>query len=835
MRFAYSALSVAIFSILTTAVYAEPDSQNKAVNLSAIVLQAEDDSAKNSLGKTVYSKADLEKIPNSSKNITDFLKVNPNIQFDSRARSALQQGELSPSDISINGGLGYDNKFLINGMSTNNNINPVGASTSNDPNDLLGTSQTVAVNTDLLCKITVLDSNVSAEYGEFTGGVVSAETCKPNTAVGEIHGQINYDYTSDSWSKIQFPNPEDLEGFEDSTSEKSQPFFTKQGVSANIYGNVSDSLGFNAFGSYRHSAIPLKTTIQDPTRFEQERESSNAGLELFYQPSDQTRLKVGAQFFENQGQYFVANVKDSESTHSSDSQSFYINLAQDFSKLTLEQQLNYQTQAAQRSALPYTYVWNSSVDKNWSNDGSAREGHLGNLEQEERRLEYAVKAKLQPLEFAASTHQIKVGAGFGHYEADWQRPQDVYSYSTPLALKTGDCLGLTGHAAACDTSAGSKTNFGDGQYLSLRTIYAAGQVDVQQDRWHAFIEDQISWNEYLKLQLGLRSDYDSLTKNLNIAPRTSLSYLPLGDQRLSFSTGWNRYYGMNAFANELQDRLDQLQNRQKRASLAAGWSDDPAYTGATATYRSQLDTPFSDEIVFAMNSQVRNMNIGLKWVNRDNQDQLRQTKIEKRPEVTGTQQFSRSYDNSGRSESDIYTLSLSNINPLQFKNTRHQLSLAADYTDTIRNFESYNSVAYYGTPIVIYDGKKTDAEFIPASTFNTPWTVRGTWNIAFDRIPLQISNFLSYQGKTDAMKRKANGYTDEDGIKYDTYTPYETKAKFAWDMRTTYDILNHERYKTILGLTINNVTNHRNMYIDSSGVAKPEIGRQFIADVTFKF
>jgi hypothetical protein len=387
MRFAYSALSIAIVSILNTSVYAEQNSQDDVVNLSAIVLQAQDDAPKNTLGKTVYSKADLEKIPNSSKNITDFLKVNPNVQFDNRARSGLQQGELSPSDISINGGLGYDNKFIVNGMSTNNNINPVGASTSNDPNDLLGTSQSVAVNTDLLCDITVLDSNVSAEFGEFTGGVVSAKTCKPTTAVGELHGQVNYDYTSDSWSKIQFPNADAQENFEESTSEKSQPFFTKQGVSANVYGNVTESLGFNAFGSYRHSAIPLKTTLQDPTRFEQERESTNAGLELFYQPSDKTRLKVGAQFFENQGLYFVSNVKDSESTHTSDSQSFYVNLEQDFAKFTLEQQLNYQTQAAERSALPYTYVWNSSIDKNWGTDNSAREGNLGNLQQEERRLE----------------------------------------------------------------------------------------------------------------------------------------------------------------------------------------------------------------------------------------------------------------------------------------------------------------------------------------------------------------------------------------------------------------------------------------------------------------
>ena len=75
-------------------------------------------------------KKDIEKTPNSSKNITDFLKVNPSVQFNRNSRTGKNQGELSPQDISINGGLAYDNKFLINGINFNNNINPTSTAAS---------------------------------------------------------------------------------------------------------------------------------------------------------------------------------------------------------------------------------------------------------------------------------------------------------------------------------------------------------------------------------------------------------------------------------------------------------------------------------------------------------------------------------------------------------------------------------------------------------------------------------------------------------------------------------------------------------------------------------
>lgn len=828
MQFAYSPLTLAIFAALNPLAYAgdlEDTRIQPAAKLETITVEV---TKADEAGQTSYSKEDLEKTPNSSKNITDFLKVNPNVQFDSNARSGLKQGELTPSEISINGGLPYDNKFLMNGMSINNSINPDSSAGSANVSELMGSSQTVAVNTDLLCKLTVLDSNVSAEYGEFTGGVVSAETCAPTTAIGKMHGHISYDYTADRWTKIHFPTQEQADSFENSVNEANQPFFTKQGISATAYGRLSETLAMNASGSYRRSDIPLKTSISTPADFDQKRESSNAGLELFYTPNDQAALKIGAQLMASEGAYFLATTANSESIHASDSQNFYINYDQNFNAVQIEQQLSYQTQTASREGEKDNYSWLKSSTKNWRASGTQIEGSFGTMEQQEEKLEYTAKAIFEPIHIGRTRQTFKLGAGYGHYNAYWERPETTYIYSGAAGSKSNlNCYDASGERLdACDEGNGS-----DGQYLANRTAYLAGKIQVQQDRWHAFAENQIQWDQYFTATLGLRTDYDSLTKNNPIAPRSALVYRPFGNDSLYFSAGWNRYYGLNAFYNELQDRKGLLLASQTRTDLSNNWKDKN--TAASYSYRSQLDSPYADETLFAVNGRYANAFMGLKWVNRKNKDQLRRTQSLIDPSIDSARS-TYTYDNSGRSESDIFSLSIRNIQPLQFLSSRHRFSFDADYTQTERNFNSYSSSFYIGTPEIHYDGKIINAEDRPAETFNTPWTTRLGWNIQFDRLPFSINNFISYQGKADAMKKTVKGYTDENGIEYDMYTPYTAKNKFYWDLRAAYDIPMAHGSQTTLGLTVNNVTDRKNTYV-SSGIVYPDIGRQFIADITFKF
>lgn len=134
MRFAYSTLSIAILSALSSNLFAQttnPKAQSKPeaeVKLSTIVIETK---VENEVGITVYSKEDLEKTPNSSKNITDFLKVNPNVQFSNEHMAASSQADLKPAEISIHGAQSFNNKFVVNGVSNSNNLDPAGSGTTN--------------------------------------------------------------------------------------------------------------------------------------------------------------------------------------------------------------------------------------------------------------------------------------------------------------------------------------------------------------------------------------------------------------------------------------------------------------------------------------------------------------------------------------------------------------------------------------------------------------------------------------------------------------------------------------------------------------------------------
>jgi len=89
-----------------------------------------------------------------------------------------------------------------------------------------------------------LDSNFSAKYGSFTGGVISADTCVPNTEIGKTHGSISYDYTESDWTRYNIFTSEDIKEFDEST-QTHQKEFKQQGLIANFYGRMSENSGIN--------------------------------------------------------------------------------------------------------------------------------------------------------------------------------------------------------------------------------------------------------------------------------------------------------------------------------------------------------------------------------------------------------------------------------------------------------------------------------------------------------------------------------------------------------------------------------------------------------------
>jgi outer membrane receptor protein involved in Fe transport len=83
--------------------------------------------------------------------------------------------------VSINGGLAYDNNFLINGVNVQ------------DP--IFGSTNNLFIE-DAILETQVLTSGISAEYGAFTGGVLNVIT---KSGGNEFSGSLRGDFTKPNW------------------------------------------------------------------------------------------------------------------------------------------------------------------------------------------------------------------------------------------------------------------------------------------------------------------------------------------------------------------------------------------------------------------------------------------------------------------------------------------------------------------------------------------------------------------------------------------------------------------------------------------------------------
>jgi outer membrane receptor protein involved in Fe transport len=94
--------------------------------------------------------------------------------------------------IQISGAYSYDNLFLVNGAVTNENLR--------------GQTHNLFIE-DAIQETTVMTGAISAEFGRFTGGVVSAIT---KSGGNEYHGTFRDSLTNPSWtSKTDFPGQQD--------------------------------------------------------------------------------------------------------------------------------------------------------------------------------------------------------------------------------------------------------------------------------------------------------------------------------------------------------------------------------------------------------------------------------------------------------------------------------------------------------------------------------------------------------------------------------------------------------------------------------------------------
>ena len=839
-----------------------------------------DDTSKYQSG-TSLNKDSLNALPNGNGDITSALKVLPNVQYDNTQFTSHTPGEIDPANISISGGLFYQNNFTLDGFNMNNDLDPItgssvagtGGASQGLPS---GRSQGFNIDTSLLDSIKVLDSNIGAAYGGFTGGVVEANVRNPR--LDGWHFDISYQHTSDKLTHYYITD-EFKENFENSTDEKFQPKFSKHLIKASVEGWINEKFGIIGAFSTTRSKIPLQgytsaNQYNNPTeafdKRNQTRRSDNYYLKAIYNVTSDFSLEANLGYMPQYNTYFNNTTKDSFYTMQSGGWQGGLKGLWDTSIGLWTNSLGYSLlENSRQSDKNYYLTWRHSPDdKNWAStvSGYAMEGGVSDVNQVQHSLSYKSDMQFEFFDF----FKLRVGGEFDYQYVAREIMRDYYfnsyvngGYTQNLngaACGGVDLFGVPLCSTAATTAWNAIASF-NGQYINNLNVIKKGLTKIDVLSYAFYVEEDVKLfdNEkvgMLSTRLGLRLDGDNYMDKGTVAPRLSLAYvLPWRgqnfDTRLTF--GANRYYGRNLFSYRLYDSILAATKNLTRADINAEWVESEV--SASSQYEfNRLDIPYSDELMVGLSQDIGFVNFNAKYINRQGKDEI----IQRSKSYNSTlRRYEYYYTNEGSSKSDILSVSVENIMPLTTFGVGYHFLLAFDHTLVDRAYNPFAAdETHIDDPDIFYDGSVMKWSERPAENFARPWTLRlnttQTMKLGWTR--LLWNNFFRYRSGYDRMvrlTRTSPNWNADIGNTMEQYGKYHFKGAFNWDMRVGLEFMLGKAGTFYTNVDIINVLNLKNMTTISgangnlgltsaalsAAAAYPmyDVGRQFWLQFGYKY
>ncbi|NSL54948.1 TonB-dependent receptor plug domain-containing protein [Uliginosibacterium aquaticum] len=784
----------------------------------------------------------IRNMPAINGDLTSQLKLNPNIQYSEAQLSSQTAGEIAPAEISIHGAKPYQNEILLDGVSIANDLDPGNKIVTTNPEYIPGNAQALAIDSSILCDVEVKDSNVSAEYGRFTGGVVDAKICSARKRFG---GSLAIGYTSSDWTHL-FIDPAKQEEFENSSTADNQPRFKKWTYKTTLETRPDPSWGLLMSVVRKQSDIPLNrfsTTNAGTTESRevtQQRIQDTLVIKTDFAPAGSAHKgDVSLVYAPTENSYFIENYRNSDYTIKSGGLNLAGHLESRLAPATLSQQISFsETDQSRRSDADYYRDWRWSADKNWGDssqsNASSGEGAWGDVDQKMQNLGYKLKSAFHELSLGDTRHRVSSGLEYQQKHAEYTRLRDTRYYLTVADLPTSGaisrCQTSTGalDSEACSTTPTKGKTVG--QYFRRLMTYKAGSFDVDANTWAAYLEDEASWRN-LKLRLGGRVDRDSLTADTNLSPRSSLTWQ--ASEPLSLNVGANRYYGRNLFAYAMQEKVSSLIYTQTRSGTLA-WSS------ATQTKPSNrledMRSPYDDELTAGLNydSDWLNGPLSLRFTRRDGKDQIVKRLLTKQTDCNSNQCYV--YTNEGGSLSKDLTLSWNSNKAFKSGPVATRFWFAVNKSDVKSNYSTYADV--YGTAlandeIIQYDGKFIRYSEMPADNYNRPWTLRIG---AMSSLPAQQLSFTNILRIRDGYRQMLqNGETTYEGTTVDVWEQTSLPRSIALDTVISWTPRIHADQSLEVKLTIENITDQKNKTSASSTYATYERGRSFALELGYSF
>ncbi|TMO56042.1 hypothetical protein CWC21_08985 [Pseudoalteromonas phenolica] len=716
-------------------------------------------------------------------NLNEVLAILPGVQYAESAQSADQVSNIRPSEVSISGASGAQTAYLIDGVSNNSLLND--SSVTSDKNladDVVGHSQEIFLNLELVESIEVYDSNVPAKYGAFSGGIVIADTRK---IADELKAGFSFRKTADSFVKYnRFYSPRHEGRFKDEDA-----VFEKSAYSAYVSSPITADLSFLA----QIQLLSSKESVErvGDLKIEQQ-ENYNALLKFEYELTANDSLTLNLFHGPYSGEYFAETAKNSPYSEEGGGQKASLKWEGERSWGAFENLFVYKQSQNSKDAPTAWFVWLNQPGKALPESHYSKtflEGGFGDIEKNQRSVLFKHDFEFSEISSNSLVHQTNVGFEYEYLYSQFNRLDDSIAFNDAVSAANINCAGYTIDCieseykkplSQLEEELGRPLDFTDesdlllyseniiasGQYFQGRTVIPAAESEANMNKFSAYVDHEIQWQD-LVVATGFRYDFNDFFKNHNVSPRFRGSY-NFFDDDAQFVFGASRYYSNDGLNYKLNEAKLPTYNEYRAAfnNRVLNWQSTLKNRGHRHVYED-LKTPYSDEFTLAYRHQLFGGTVELKWINRRNKDQINREK--------GFNDSGESIlygANSGYSQYDRYSLSWMasfdnqhvQFNVSHVKNVTDEKTFdgeartCPDFPKCFLNFD-YNtdelvflansniknaSVNYEHLALVT----KHDLDLVKKD-FNRPIIANLSWGGRFGN--WSVSSFIRYHSKQDAL------------------------------------------------------------------------------------
>ncbi len=752
----------------------------------------------------------------------------PNIQYqkDSDEDAGITDQsviDLRPREVSISGARVYENNFILNGIGIND---VTGSQESNSvtlsdgatpPNEvtMYGLhSQTIYVPADFLDKTTVIDSNASARYGSFQGGVVSYTL--NDASRNRLKGSISTDYTTSDWAGYHIATKDGL-----NPNNVSKQEYLKRRTSVSLSGPITD----NIFILGQYSTQNAETEKDKWYRYTDRGRVQEDSKNQFFRGqiiADTDWGKFTLEGFYTQYEQYWENADWRDMRINIGKKSLNLKLQHDYdlddftlggvgianarlkSKLTYGRsnsinESNSNIGRAYKQSLRSGGVtrWEATTLSDWCRtDPSINinticyDGAMGNKEQGQEQISWS-----EELEGDIGNGTFSLGAEYTYTEARRRRPEEALYYGVYKTI--GEVTGQ--NSFVCNTT--EECNWE--MFATNKTIYPEFDIRAQLNSFNAYAETEQTW-DWFNLRAGLRIEYNDYTNNIDIAPRIVGTITPWDD--FAISGGYNRYYNANSLAFAIRDNQPRSQTYTRNNSGAIvndTWTRagrDTYYTSSA----SDLKTPFNDEFTLGISGRepLFDGQWRLRYLQRFAKDQFASIK-------TNANAFELTNDGSGEYQSA--TAEYSKAFEARFVPHLDSFSWNASITWSASevsndsyfedNFEDehiyYNNKSYTKAGFNVVTGNM-DIPLRLQSGISTAWfenrlfvDVSGNYNFGYKGVRYADSNIVV------------------DGIQHEIWEDYDFSPTFTVDLSTNFLVYKKDETNFSLNFKVLNLFNEQ--------------------------